>query len=97
MRWLNARNFSAANFRSANWVLKNRATSAPTLNAPKMSAFCQSGEPEARDVVEPELEPRPPDEELQEHHHGTVGSGRRSVAGGEVALSDAMRRDSGRG
>src|SRR5262249_1779264 len=27
-------------------------------------------EPEFRDVVEPEFEPRPPDKELQEHHYG---------------------------
>ena len=31
--WDTARNFSAANLRSANWVLKNRATRAPKLNA----------------------------------------------------------------
>jgi hypothetical protein len=45
IRWLNARNFSAANLRSANWVLKNSATSAPTLNAPNTSAFCHFSNP----------------------------------------------------
>jgi hypothetical protein len=39
--WLTPRNFSAANLRSANWVLKSIATSAPMLNAPKISAFCK--------------------------------------------------------
>ena len=39
MRWLTARNFSAANIRSANWVLKKRANSAPRLNAPKTNPF----------------------------------------------------------
>ena len=45
IKWLKARNFSAAKLRSANWLLKNIPMMAATGNALRISEVCQGETP----------------------------------------------------